>query len=81
MTFAMAPGSCACQSLCINSPADLTEQNELASVQDTTREFNIESDEASTKAPTPPKALTLLLVSLSNENLFTKFMKMFMETT
>ena len=64
-TFAMAPGSCACRSFYVNTLADPTG----------------ELDEAPTKTPIPPKALTLPLVPPPAENLFTKFMKVFIETT
>ena len=77
----MAPGSCARWSPCVNLPADPTgEQNELAG-QGPIRGFNAGSNEAPTKAPISPEAHTLPLVPPSTEDLFTKFMKVFMETT
>ena len=77
----MAPGSRARRSPRVNSPADPTgEQDELAG-QGPVRRFNAGSNEAPTKAPTPPEALTPLLVPPSTKDLFTKFMKVFMETT
>ena len=67
----MAPGSRARRSPRVNPPADPTgEQDELAG-QGPVRGFNAGSDEA----PTPP------LVPPSTKDLFTKFMKVFMETT
>ena len=76
----MAPGSRARRSPCVNPPANPTgEQDELAG-QGPARGFNAGSDEAPTKAPTPPEAHTPSLVPPSTEDLFTKFMKVFMET-
>ena len=54
-----------------NIPRD---QDELAS---TPRR----SDASSNEAPTTPKALTSSLVPLPAKNFFTKFMKVFIETT
>ena len=72
----MAPGSRTTRrSTCINPPVDATEQDELAGAQ------GRRSDAGSNKAPTPPAALTLLLVPPPAEDLFTKFMKVFMKTT
>ena len=77
----MASGSRARRSPCINPPADPTgEQDELAG-QRPVRGFNTGSNEAPTKALTPPEAPTPPLVPSSTEDLFTKFMKVFMETT
>ena len=77
----MAPRSCARRSPCVNPPADPTrEQDELAG-QDLVRGFNAGSNEASTEASTPPKALTPPPVPSSTKDLFTKFMKVFMERT
>ena len=77
----MAPGSRTRRSPRVNPPADpIGEQNELAG-QGPVRGFNVGSNEAPTKALTPPKALTPSLVPSSTEDLFTKFMKVFMETT
>ena len=77
----MAPGSRARQSPHVNPPADLTgEQDELVG-QDPVRGFNAGSDEAPTKASIPPETSTPPLVPSSTEDLFTKFMKVFMETT
>ena len=77
----MAPGSRARRSPRVNPPADPTgEQDELAG-QGPVRGFNAGSDEAPTKAPTPPEAPTPPFVPPSTEDLFTKFMKVFMETT
>ena len=77
----MAPGSCAQRSPRVNPPANPTgEQDELAG-QGPIRGFNAGSDEAFTEAPTPLEALTPPLVPPSTKDLFTKFMKVFMETT
>ena len=78
----MAPRSCACRSPCVNSPVNPAgELNELAGTQGPARKSNAGSDEALTKASIPPEALTLPLVPSPAEDLFTKFMKVFMETT
>ena len=72
-SFAMAPRSLITgQSLRINLPIDPIEQDELAGAR---------SDADSNKALTFPKAPTPPLVSPSSKDLFTKFMKIFMETT
>ena len=77
----MALGSCTWQSPYINLPADPTEkQDELAS-QNPVWRFNAESNKALTEAFTPPETLTLPLVLPSTEDLFTKFIKVFIETT
>ena len=77
----MAPGSCAQQIPCVNPSADpIGEQDELAD-QGPVPRFNAGSNEAPTKAPTPPEAPIPPLVPSSTEDLFTKFMKVFMETT
>ena len=72
----MAPKSCTTrQSLCVNLSINPTKQDELAGAQ------GKRSDTGSNKAPTPPEALTLSLVPPPVKNLFTKFMKVFIETT
>ena len=77
----MAPGSYAQWSSCVNPPVNLTgEQDELAG-QGSVQKFNIKSNKAPTKALTPLKAPTPPLVPSSTEDLFTKFIKVFMETT
>ena len=77
----MALGSRAWRSPCVNPPANFTgEQDELAG-QGPIRRFNTESDEAPTKAPTPPEVPTPPFIPPSIEDLFTQFMKIFMETT
>ena len=53
------------------------ELNELAGAQGPVRGSNAGSDEA----PTPPEASTPPLVTFTSEDLFTKFMKVFMKTT
>ena len=72
----MAPGSRTTRrSPRVNLLADIPkEQDELAG---TPRRSDAGSDEA----PTPPKAPTPPFVPLPAEDLFTEFMKVFMETT
>ena len=78
----MASGSCACRSPRVNSPVDSTGAlDELAGAEGPARRSNAGSDEALTEALTPPEASTLPLVPPTFEDLFTKFMKVFMETT
>ena len=75
----MALRSCARWSPCVNPPTDRTgEQDELVG-QSPVRGFNARSNKAPTKALTPPKAPTLPLVPPSIKDLFTKFMKVFIE--
>ena len=62
-------------SLCVNPPVNPIEQDELAGAQG--RRSNTGSDEA----PTPPEAPALPLVLPPAKDLFTKFMKVFMEIT
>ena len=70
------------RSPCVNTLIDLAKNlDELANAQGQAKKSNAGSNEASTKAPTPLEALIPLLVPFTFENLFTKFMKMFMETT
>ena len=75
----MAPRSrTICRSPCVNTLVDPAwELNKLAGAQSSARRFNAGSDEA----PTPPEAFTPPLVHFTFENFFTKFMKVFMETT
>ena len=76
----MVLGSYAQQSLCVNPPANPPgEQDELAG-QGPVRGFNAGSNEAPAKALTPLEAPTPPLVPSSTEDLFIKFMKVFMET-
>ena len=79
----MAPGSRTTRrSPCINTPVDPAgELDELAGALSPARRSNAGSDEAPTEAPTPPEASTPPLVPPTSEDLFTKFMKVFMETT
>ena len=79
----MAPGSrTTCRSPRVNTPVDPAgELDELASAQGPARKSNAKSDEAPTKAPISPEASTLPLVPPTSEDLFTKFIKVFMETT
>ena len=78
----MVPRSRACRSFCVNIPLDSTgELDELAGAQDPAKRSNTRSNEASIETPTFPEASIPSLVPLTSENLFTKFMKVFMETT
>ena len=72
----MAPGSRTTQqNPYVNPPADISrEQDELAGAP---KRF----DAGSNKALIPPEAPTLPLVPPPSKDLFTKFIKMFMETT
>ena len=78
-TFTMAPRSCTTyRSPCVNTPVDLAgELNKLAGAQGPAKGSNAGSDKASilSKAPIAP------FVPPTSEDLFTKFMKVFMETT
>ena len=73
----MAPGSRACRSPCVNTSVDPAGELDELAWQGPARESNVGSDEA----PTPPEASTPHLVTSTSEDLFTKFMKVFMETT
>ena len=74
----MAPGSRACRSPRVNTPVDpARELNKLAGAQGPTRRSNAGSDESLT----PPEASTSPLIPPTSKDLFTKFMKVFMETT
>ena len=57
------------------------ELDELAGAQGPARRSNAGSNEILTEAPTPPEASIPSLVPPTSEDLFTKFMKVFMETT
>ena len=72
----MAPGfRTTRRSPCVNPPVDIPrEQDELAGAPG---RFDADSNEA----PTPPEVPTPPLVLPPAEDLFTKFMKVFMETT
>ena len=74
----MAPGFCACRSPCVNTPVDPAEElDKLAGAQSSAKRSNAGSDEA----PTFPEASTPPLALFTSKDLFTKFMKVFMETT
>ena len=77
----MAPGSRVWRSPRVNPSADPTGEQDKLAGQGPIRGFNAGSDEAPTKAPTPPEAPIPPLVPPSIEDLFIKFMKVFMETT
>ena len=72
----MASGFCARQSPCVNTPVDPAGELDEVAGQGPARRSNVGSDEA----PTPPEVSTSPPAPTS-EDLFTKFMKMFMETT
>ena len=73
----MVPGSCTCRSPRVNTRIDPAgELDELAGAQGLARGSNLGSDEA----PTLLEAITPPLVP-PTEDLFTKFMKVFMEMT
>ena len=66
----------------VNIPVDpAKELDKLASAQAPARRSNAGSDDALTKALIPPEAPIPPLVPLTFKDLFTKFMKVFMETT
>ena len=70
------------RSSCVNTLVNPTgELDELAGAQGPVKRSNIRSDEAPIEAPTPPEASIPPLVPPISEDLFTKFMKVFMETT
>ena len=77
----MTPESRTQRSPCINPRADPTREEDELAGQGPVPKFNAGSDEALIKAPTPPKAPITPLVLPSTKNLFTKFIKVFMETT
>ena len=78
----MAPGSCFYQSPCVNLPTNLIgEQDEFAGAQDPVKRSNVGSNEIFIEAPIPLEIPTLSFVPPSTENLFIKFIKVFMETT
>ena len=81
-SFAMAPGSHARQSPCVYLLIDsIGEQDELAGPQSLAKRSNARSNEAPTKAPTSLEAPTSPLVPPFAKDLFTIFMKVFIEIT
>ena len=76
----MALGSYVQQSSCVNFLANPTREQYKLAGQDPVKKFNVGSNEAPTKALTPPKAPTPPLISLSTKNFFIKLMKILMET-
>ena len=79
-TFAMAPGSCAYRSLCVNTLVNPAEElDKLAGAQGLAKRSNAKSDEAFIKALTPPEASILPLVLPTSKDFFTKFIKVFMK--
>ena len=78
----MALSSRTCQSSYVNLLTNFSkEQDELTGAQEPARRSNTGSDEALTKVPNSPEALTPPLVPLLAKNFFTKFMKVFMKMT
>ena len=79
----MAPRSRATrQSPCVNTPVNLAgELDELTGAQGPVRRSNAGSNKAPTEASIPPEASTPPLVPPTSKDLFTKFMKVFIETT
>ena len=74
----MAPESCVCRSPCVNNPVDPAgELNELVGAQGLGRGSNAGSNEVLTS----PEASTPPFVPPTSDDLFTKFIKMLMETT
>ena len=75
----MTPRSCTIRgSPRVNTPVDFTgELDELAGTQGPARGSNASRD----KASTPPETSIPPLVPFTSEDLFTKFMKVFIETT
>ena len=74
----MAPGSCTTwQSPCVNFPIDFIEQNELANAQGSARR----SDASSNKTPILFETPTPPLAPPPSKDLFSKFIKVFIETT
>ena len=74
----MAPGSrTTCRSPCVNTLVNPTGELDKLAGPGPARKSNVRSDEA----PTPPEASIPPLVPLTSEDLFTKFMKVFMKTT
>ena len=82
-TFSIAPGCYTTrQSPCVYTLADpAKELDKLTGAKKPARKSNVGSYKTPTKANTPHEALTLPFVLLFVKDLFTKFMKMFMETT
>ena len=79
----MAPEShTTCRSPCVNTPVNPAgELDELTGDQGPAKRFNAGSNETPTEAFTPLEASTLPLIPLTSEDLFTKFMKVFIEMT
>ena len=79
----MAPGSCStCQSFCVNILANSIEKlDKLACTQGPARRSHVGSNKAFIKAYTSFEASTPPFVPLPAKNLFTKFIKVFIETT
>ena len=77
----MAPTSHICQSPYVNHPADPAKELEVRAGQGTAGGSNAKSDEVSTEALTPPEAPTPPFIPPISGDLFTKFMKVIMETS
>ena len=81
-SIALALESCTCWNLCVNPSTNLVgELNKLAGAQGPVRGSNTGSNETSTKTSTPPKAHIPPFVLALATDFFTKFMKVFIETT
>ena len=73
---------CVCRSSYVNPLTDFAgKQNKLASAQNLGRKSNVGSNEIPTKALTRPEAPISPFVPPPTKDLFTKFIKMYMETT
>ena len=77
----MALGSCTQWNPYINYLANPTREQDKLVGQGPVQGFNAKSNMAPTKAPIPSKTSTPPLVPLFTEELFTKFIKIFIETT
>ena len=78
----MAPGFCTTRrSSCVNTLVDPAGELDELVGQGPAKRSNAGSNESPTEALTPLEASTLPLVPPTSKDLFTKFMKVFMETT
>ena len=77
----MALESYTCERLCINFLADFTRKQDEFAGQGQVRRSNVKSNKATSKALTLLRAPTLPLISLLTNDLFTQFIKIFLENT
>ena len=78
----MAPGSCTYRNPRVNPPANLAgEQDKLTGAQGLAKKSNVRSNKAPTKALISLESLTSPFVPLPAKNIFTRFMKVFIEIT